>query len=161
MNLSIRKTLTALSVLATMIAVSACTQAVQPEPAQNQGTAMKTDEEGVTVQCNNLPILILPATVGTEKMCTMNLNLKGVKSAKLFLVCYDIDELSETEVTLNDQVITLPEEVVGDMLEVSVELDIGINSLLDGENVLKFKFADNPGGTQGFNIYDAAIVLVK
>ena len=110
-----------------------------------------------------LPLDFMGTAVGTEKSVTIPLsNLTQFTNAILVITGTDIDAAAEIELRINGQgPVTLPAGAIlldGGTLTDSVNIDKSL--LMEGQNILTFKFASNLGGTtSGFVIENAAIYL--
>jgi len=117
------------------------------------------DLDTKVVQVIRSPIELRPTTPGANKTVSVNLQLKGVKSTAIQVTGFDIDSLEEVVMTINDQEVKLPEEILADMgpRTVTIELEDGL--LKEGENTINFLFAEAVGGTTGFSIHNLKILL--
>ena len=98
--------------------------------------------------------------VGTERISTFDLeSIPG--TAVLSFTAFNVDSLNELELFINDQLLELPEEILGfdsDGAPVTIEIDASL--LLSGQNTIKAVFADNNGGTDnGFRLADVALAV--
>jgi predicted TIM-barrel fold metal-dependent hydrolase len=118
------------------------------------------DESGNrVVEVVTTEIRMRPAEVGDQETVTVNLSLNGATSTAIQVTGFDIDDVSETDMSINGQNVPLPPEIVADVAPktVIVELDDGL--LVEGENTITFIFANDYEGTTGFSIVDVRILL--
>lgn len=122
---------------------------------------MELQEDEKAYQVGNLPIVLKPASVGDEKVATVNLSLSGVVSAKILVAGFDIDGVEETKMYVNDEEVELPDDIIADMKTVIVAIDLDLDILEEGENEIRFAFNEAVGGTNGFEIHDVKIITRK
>ena len=140
--------ITVISVSA-MILLSAC------------GSKEIKPQKGETfIEGSNLPLDFFYQDVGTEHSSTFNLSLEGVTSTAVLVKAFDIDELTEAKMYVNGTEVALPEGVVADTEDKGVIVEIDMGLLKEGENVITFKFADNPRNTAGFRI-DGLFIIIR
>jgi hypothetical protein len=126
-----------------------------------RATKKQPSSDSATVNVIDYELRMRPAKVGDKKTISFNLKLTGVKSAAVEVTGFDIDGVTEADLLINGQNIKLPADIVADMKPktVTIELDKGI--LKEGRNHLTFIFADAVGGTTGYSITSAKILLRK
>lgn len=88
-----------------------------------------------------------------------DLNSTGFKSAAVQVTGFDIDAVSETEMFINGQKISLPDGIVGDMTAKTVTIEVDKRILKKGKNTVAFVFADAVGGTTGFSILGVDLII--
>ena len=72
---------------------------------------------------------------------------------------FDIDDVSETDMLINGQDVSLPAEIVADVAPRTVTIELEDGVLLACENTITFVFANAYEGTTGFSIVDVRILL--
>ena len=127
--------------------------------AGSSGKSLASDSN--TVKVINSELRFRPATPGDKRTVSFNLKLTGVKSTAVQVTGFDIDEVTETEMFINDQKVKLPAEIVADMAPKTVTIEIEKGILKEGKNTVTFLFADAVGGTTGFSILGLKIMLRK
>jgi hypothetical protein len=125
-----------------------------------------TDTPLKTVQANSKTINVIgsemrlrPATVGDKLVASFDLNSTGFKSAAVRVTGFDIDAVSETEMFINGEKISLPDGIVGDMTARTVTIEVEKKILKEGKNSVTFVFADAVGGTTGFSILGLDLII--
>ena len=139
-----------ISLSATMITLSGCSSSSEIKPQ-----AGETFIEG-----SNIPLDFFYQDVGTEHSSTFNVSLEGVTSTAVHVKAFDIDDLTEAKMYINGTEIALPEGVVADTEAQAATVEIDLELLKEGENVITFRFADNPRNTAGFRI-DGLFIIVR
>jgi hypothetical protein len=119
------------------------------------------DSDVKNVQVIKSPIELRPATPGDKKTVSVNLQLEDVKSTAIQVTGFDIDDLAETVMSINDQEVKLPAEILADMAPKTVTIELEDGLLKEGENIITFLFAEAVGGTTGFSIHNLKIILRK
>ena len=104
-------------------------------------------------------IRMRPAKPGDKETVSVNLRLNGVKSTAIQVTGWDIDDVTETVMLVNDQEVKLPPEIVADVAPRTVTIELEEGLLKEGENTIAFVFAEAVGGTTGFSILDVKILL--
>ena len=104
-------------------------------------------------------IRMRPAKPGDKETVSVNLRLNGVKSTAIQVTGWDIDDVAETVMLINDQEVKLPPEIVADVAPKTVTIELEEGLLKEGENTIAFVFAEAVGGTTGFSILDVKILL--
>ena len=104
-------------------------------------------------------IRMRPAKPGDKETVSVNLRLNGVKSTAIQVTGWDIDDVAETVMLVNDQEVKLPPEIVADVAPRTVTIELEKGLLKEGENTIAFVFAEAVGGTTGFSILDVKILL--
>jgi hypothetical protein len=144
------------TLLVSLFFVSCASHGNLPRASKKQAAS-----DSVMINVIDYELRMRPAKVGHKKSVSFNVKLTGVKSAAIEVTGFDIDGITEAEMSINGQKIELPAEIVADMKPktVAIELDKGI--LKEGRNRLTFLFADAVGGTTGFSITRVKILLRK
>jgi predicted TIM-barrel fold metal-dependent hydrolase len=118
------------------------------------------DESGNrVVEVVTTEIRMRPAEVGDQETITVNLSLNGATSTAIQVTGFDIDDVSETDMLINDQNVPLPPEIVADVAPKTVIIELEDGLLVEGENTITFVFANAYEGTTGFSIVDVRILL--
>jgi hypothetical protein len=126
------------------------------------GSTEYYDESGARiVEVVTSEIRMRPANPGDQETVSVNLQLSGVTSTAIQVTGWDIDDVAETEMLINDQEVELPAEIVADVAPKTVTIELEKGLLKEGENTITFVFAEAVGGTTGFSILDVKIVLRK
>lgn len=113
------------------------------------------------IQVIKSPIELRPTTPGANETVYVNLRLEGVKSTAIQITGFDIDDLAETVMTINDQEVKLSKEILADMQPRTVTIELEEGLLKEGKNAINFLFAEAVGGTTGFSIHNLKILLRK
>ena len=111
------------------------------------------------IEGSNIPLDFFYQDVGTEHSSTFNVSLEGVTSTAVLIKAFDIDDLTEAKMYVNGTEVALPKSVVADTEAQAATVEIDMGLLKEGENVITFKFADNPRNTAGFRIDGLFIVI--
>ena len=124
------------------------------------GSTQYYDESGarIIVVVDN-EIRMRPAKPGDKETVTVNLKLNGVRSTAIQVTGWDIDDVAETVMLINDREVKLPDEIVADVAPRTVTIELEEGVLQEGENTIVFVFAEAVGGTTGFSILDVRILL--
>ena len=126
------------------------------------GSTEYYDESGaLIVEVITSEIRMRPANPGDQETVSVNLQLSGVTSTAIQVTGWDIDDVAETVMLINDQEVELPAEIVADVAPRTVTIELEEGLLKEGENTITFVFAEAVGGTTGFSILDIKIVLRK
>jgi len=126
-----------------------------------ESSGIVDDSDTKIVQVIKSPIELRPMSPGANKTVAVNLTLENVKSTAIEVTGFDIDALEETVMLINDQEVKLPEEILADMQPRTVTIELEDGLLKEGENKIKFIFAEAVGGTTGFSIHNLKIILKK
>ncbi len=145
---------------ALLIAVISLSAATVMLSGCSSSSEIKPQAGETFIEGSNIPLDFFYQEVGTEHSSKFNLSLEGVTSTAVLIKAFDIDDLTEAKMYVNGTEVALPEGVVADTEAkgVAVEIDMGI--LKEGENVITFKFADNPRNTAGFRI-DGLFIIIR
>jgi len=119
------------------------------------------DDGNRVVEVVTTEIRMRPAKVGDQETVTVNLILNGATSTAIVVTGFDIDDVSETDMLVNEQNIPLPPEIVADVAPKTVTIELEDGVLVEGENTITFIFANDFEGTTGFSIADVRILLRK
>ncbi|MFC2079284.1 amidohydrolase family protein, partial [Candidatus Bipolaricaulota bacterium] len=87
------------------------------------------DESGARiVEVVSSEIRLRPATPGDRETVHFNMRMAGVESSAIQITGWDIDDVRETRVLINDQEVALPEKIVADAAPrtVTIELEDGL-----------------------------------
>jgi hypothetical protein len=114
-----------------------------------------------TIDVIKSELKLKPAKVGDKATVPFFLQLKDTKSTAVQVTGFDIDGSAEAEMYINDRKIPLPPEIVADMMPKTVTIELDKRILREGENQITFLFAEAVGGTNGYSIPDAKILLRK
>ncbi len=126
------------------------------------GSTEYYDELGArVVEVVTSEIRMRPAKPGDKETVSFNLQLSGVTSTAIQVTGWDIDDVAETVMLINDQEVKLPAEIVADVAPKTVTIELEEGLLKEGENTITFVFAEAVGGTTGFSILDVKILLRK
>lgn len=126
------------------------------------GSTEYYDESGArVVEVVTSEIRMRPAKPGDKEKVSVNLQLSGVTSTAIQVTGWDIDDVAETVMLINDQEVKLPPEIVADVAPRTVTIELEEGLLKEGENTITFVFAEAVGGTTGFSILDVKILLRK
>lgn len=150
MNKMLKTLLIAIASLTAMVMLSGCSSSSDIKPQ-----AGETFIEG-----SNLPLDFFYQEVGTEYSSSFNVSLEGVTSAAIHVKAFDIDELTEAKMYINGTEVALPQGITADTEAQAATVDIDLDLLKEGENVITFKFADNPRNTAGFRI-DGLFIIIR
>ena len=124
------------------------------------GSTEYYDESGARiVEVVTSEIRMRPANPGDQETVSVNLQLSGVTSTAIQVTGWDIDDVTETVMLINDQEVELPAEIVADVAPKTVTIELEEGLLREGENTIIFIFAEAVGGTTGFSILDVKILL--
>ncbi len=124
------------------------------------GSTESYDESGARiVVVVDSEIRMRPAKPGDKETVSVNLQLNGVKSMAIQVTGWDIDDVAETVMLINDKEVKLPPEIVADVAPKTVTIELEEGLLKEGENTIAFVFAEAVGGTTGFSILDVKILL--
>lgn len=150
MNKMLKTLLIAIASLTAMVMLSGCSSSSDIKPQ-----AGETFIEG-----SNLPLDFFYQEVGTEHSSTFNVSLEGVTSTAVLVKAFDIDDLTEAKMYVNGTEVALPQGITADTEAQAATVDIDLDLLKEGENVITFKFADNPRNTAGFRI-DGLFIIIR
>jgi len=118
------------------------------------------DESGARiVEVVSSEIRLRPAVPGDRETRRFNVRMTGVESSAIQITGWDIDDVRETRVLINDQEVALPEEIVADAAPRTVAIELEDGLLREGENTIAFVFGEAVGGTTGFSILDVKVIL--
>ncbi|MFC2079301.1 amidohydrolase family protein [Candidatus Bipolaricaulota bacterium] len=124
------------------------------------GSTEYYDETGaLIVEVVAAELRMRPATPGDRETVHFNLRMAGVESSAIQVTGWDIDDVRETAMLINDLEIELPEEIVADVAPRTVIIELPEGVLREGDNTLTFVFAEAVAGTTGFSILDAKAIL--
>ena len=126
-----------------------------------ESSGIVDDSDTKIVQVIKSPIELRPATPGDKKTVSVNLQLEDVESTAIQVTGFDIDDLAETVMSINDQEVKLPAEILADMAPKTVTIELEDGLLKEGENIISFLFAEAVGGTTGFSIQNLKLILRK
>jgi len=126
-----------------------------------ESSGIVDDSDTKIVQVIKSPIELRPMSPGANKTVAVNLTLENAKSTAIEVTGFDIDALEETVMLINDQEVKLPEEILADMQPRTVTIELEDGLLKEGENKIKFIFAEAVGGTTGFSIHNLKILIRK
>jgi hypothetical protein len=118
------------------------------------------DETGNrVVEVVTTEIRMRPAEVGDQETVSVNLSLNDATSTAIQVTGFDIDDVSETDMLINGQDVPLPADIVADVAPKTVVIELEDGTLVEGENIITFVFANDYEGTTGFSIVDVRILL--
>ena len=126
-----------------------------------ESSGIVDDSDTKIVQVIKSPIELRPMSPGANKTVAVNLTLENAKSTAIEVTGFDIDALEETVMLINDQEVKLPAEILADMQPRTVTIELEDGLLKEGENKIKFIFAEAVGGTTGFSIHNPKILIRK
>jgi predicted TIM-barrel fold metal-dependent hydrolase len=124
------------------------------------GSTEYYDESGARIiEVVTSEIRMRPAEPGDQETVSVNLQLSGVTSTAIQVTGWDIDDVTETAMLINEQDVALPAEIVADVAPRTVTIELEDGLLKEGENTITFVFAEAFEGTTGFSILDVRILL--